>query len=255
MISFIRQFVRRLGFDVIRYHPPSADPIPSDFDQTITTIINQVRPFTLTSPERLLALYEAVRYIVANKIPGSIVECGVWKGGSMMAVAYTLKQLADFDRHLYLFDTFEGMPLPSTVDVDITGASASELLRSHKKADPASAWCYVQLDEVKEAVESVGYSRDKVHFVKGMVEETIPDYAPETIALLRLDTDWYESTRHELIHLFPRISHGGVIIIDDYGHWKGARCAVDEYIRENKIKLLLNRIDYTGRIGVVLKND
>jgi O-methyltransferase len=78
----------------------------------------------------------------------------------------------------------------------------------------------------------------------------LPEFAPECISLLRLDTDWYESTRHELIHLFSRISKGGVIIIDDYGHWKGAREAVDEYIRENNIKILLNRIDYTGRIGV-----
>jgi hypothetical protein len=73
---------------------------------------------------------------------------------------------------------------------------------------------------------------------------------PEQIAVLRLDTDFYESTRHELRHLYPRLVHGGVLIIDDYGHWAGARKAVDEYIAEEGIRLLLNRIDYTGRIAI-----
>ena len=90
-----------------------------------------------------------------------------------------------------------------------------------------------------------------MHFVQGMVEETIPAGAPEKIALLRLDTDWYESTHHEMVHLFPRISDGGVLIIDDYGHWAGARRAVDEYFHEHNIAILLNRLDYTGRIGIV----
>ena len=84
------------------------------------------------------------------------------------------------------------------------------------------------------------------------MEETIPTHIPHAISLLRLDTDWYESTKHELTHLFPLLSPGGVIIIDDYGHWQGAKKAVDEYFEENKIKILLNRIDYTGRIGVKL---
>jgi hypothetical protein len=93
-----------------------------------------------------------------------------------------------------------------------------------------------------------------VRLVKGKVEDTVPKNAPEKIALLRLDTDWYESTRHELVHLFPRLLPGGVLIIDDYGHWQGARKAVDEYIAGNQVKILLNRVDYTGRIGVKIAN-
>lgn len=111
-------------------------------------------------------------------------------------------------------------------------------------------WVYCSLEEVKTIVLGTDYDPAKVHFVKGKVEDTIPEQAPQQIALLRLDTDWYESTRHELIHLFPRLSRGGVIIIDDYGHWQGARTAVDEYIQENQLQLLLSRIDYTGRIGI-----
>jgi O-methyltransferase len=97
---------------------------------------------------------------------------------------------------------------------------------------------------------STGYDMGRIHFVKGKVEDTIPNGAPSRIAILRLDTDWYESTRHELENLYPRLSPRGVLIIDDYGHWAGCRQAVDEYIHSNKIKLLLNRVDYTGRVAV-----
>jgi len=168
----------------------------------------------------------------------------------MMAVARTLMAMNDASRELYLFDTFEGMAQPTDRDVAIDGTTAAQLLRDSSKEDQASVWCYASLEEVKRALYSVGYDRTKIHFVKGKVEETIPANAPANIALLRLDTDWYESTRHELAHLFPRVSRGGVVIIDDYGHWKGAKQAVDEYLREQKIKLLLNRVDYTGRIAV-----
>lgn len=252
LISSIKQLTRIAGFDIVRYTSTiSKHSLPPDFDQTAVDTIASVTPFTLTSPERIFALCEAIRYIVTNRIPGDIVECGVWKGGSMMAVARTLIQLGDTTRNLYLFDTFDGMATPSEKDISLTGASASTLLKYSDKEDKASVWCYSPLEEVQKVIGNVGYSNDKIHFIKGKVEETLPAQAPQTIALLRLDTDWYESTRHELVHLFPRLSPGGVIIIDDYGHWKGARQAVDEYIQENNIKILLNRIDYTGRIGVV----
>jgi hypothetical protein len=94
------------------------------------------------------------------------------------------------------------------------------------------------------------YPQDKLNYVVGKVEDTIPETLPRKIALLRLDTDWYESTLHELNHLYPLLTEGGVLIIDDYGHWQGAKKAVDEYIEKNKLKILLNRIDYTGRIAI-----
>jgi O-methyltransferase len=252
--SFFRQMIRNVGFDIVRYRQEM--PLPPDFDAEYAATISRVRAFTMTSPERLFALCQAVRYVVDNKIPGDIVECGVWKGGSMMAVAKTLKSLNEDSRHLYLFDTFEGMTAPSEHDVDFMGVDASKQLVSSTKQEMAakdSIWCYAPLEEVKSAVYSVGYDLNKIHFIKGKVEDTIPNESPATIALLRLDTDWYESTHHELINLFPRISSGGVIIIDDYGHWQGARKAVDEYIKDNKIQILLNRIDSTGRIGIVVK--
>ena len=103
---------------------------------------------------------------------------------------------------------------------------------------------------VRELVLSTGYPAERLHLVHGPVEETLPARAPEEIALLRLDTDWYESTRHELVHLYPRLADGGVLIIDDYGHWEGARRAVDEYFATEAPSLMLNRVDYTARIAI-----
>lgn len=238
-------------FDTIKRYLTGSRNLPPDFDPSITEIITKVKDFTLTSPERIFALCQAVEYIVTQQIPGDIVECGVWKGGSMMAVAQTLINLGENDRQLYLFDTFEGMTTPDKNDVDYQGTPAFKKLKISRKQESSSTWCYASLETVKTAVFSIGYSCENIHFIQGRVEETIPANAPQQIALLRLDTDWYASTKHELVHLFPRLSSGGVLIIDDYGHWQGARQAVDEYIKENRIRILLNRIDYTGRIGVV----
>jgi hypothetical protein len=212
--------------------------------------IRRVQDYTMTTPERLNGLCEAVRYITAAGIEGDIVECGVWKGGSMMAVAEMLGRFGDRSRDLYLFDTFTGMSEPTEHDVSFRGDAAQETLDSQREKDPQFQWCSSSLEEVRQHMAQTGYPGEKLHFVPGMVEQTIPQGAPDKIALLRLDTDWYESTRHELEHLFPRLTDGGVLIIDDYGHWQGAREAVDEYFETHKIAMLLSRLDYTGRIGI-----
>lgn len=246
LIAPLKKLLGALGCELRRKTPEGA--LPPDFSPEDAATWQAVSPFTMTSPERVNALCAAVRYIVRARILGDIVECGVWKGGSMMAAARTLLKEGDGDRRLNLFDTFEGMPPPGTADVSIDGDSAAQLLAVAPKQD--LVWAHSPLEEARKAVLSTGYDPKKIAFVKGRVEETIPSRAPAKIALLRLDTDWYESTRHELIHLYPRLVSGGVLIIDDYGHWKGARKAVDEYLKENSIQLLLNRVDYTGRIAL-----
>jgi hypothetical protein len=198
----------------------------------------------------LNGLCEAVRYLTAVGIEGDIVECGVWRGGSMMAVAEMLNRFGSTDRHLHLFDTFSGMSDPTSEDVSVHGDSAESMLRSESRQDPASVWCVSPLDEVRQNMASTGYPEPRIHYHPGKVEQTIPGNAPQRIALLRLDTDWYESTRHEMQHLFPRLVDGGVLIVDDYGHWEGARRAVDEYFDTHRIGMLLHRLDYTGRIGI-----
>lgn len=170
------------------------------------------------------------------------------EGGSIAATAKTLLQVQDLERDLYLFDTFEGMSEPTSKDVDYSGKKASELLLE----DPGFRCADAPLEGVKRVVYETDYPKERIHFIQGKVEETIPTAAPDSISLLRLDTDWYESTKHELVHLFPRLSRGGVIIIDDYGHWRRSRLACDEYFAQNHIHILLNRIDNTGRIGLKL---
>ena len=236
-----------------RWRISAAEMLLKDVADEDWKTILEVKPFTMTSPERTFGLINAVRYVINNDIPGALVECGVWKGGSMMAVAKTLIKLGRRDRDLYLFDTFAGMTAPS--DKDSTAfekTPPSEAYAARSRGDGVVNWSFSPLEETQQNLSSTGYESKYIHFVKGPVEKTIPAEAPAQISVLRLDTDFYESSRHELIHLFPRLSRGGVLIVDDYGHWEGARLAVDEYFAENKIPMLLNRVDYTGRVGVKL---
>jgi O-methyltransferase len=225
--------------------------IPPEYDDELRQTIKRVRRNTMTTAPRLAALCDSVEYIVRNRIEGAFVECGVWKGGSMMAAALTLLRLGDTDRDLYLFDTFSGMAEPTDEDVSspYDGYSLHKRFRRNRTGK-TSDWVAVPDQYVRRAMESTGYPPERIHLVKGLVEETLPDQAPETLALLRLDTDWYQSTKHELEHLYPRLSAGGVLIVDDYGHYEGARQAVDEYFEETGERVLLNRIDYTGRIAI-----
>ncbi len=236
--------------DKILFWRKRKNTTPVDFSAELVQIISTVKPFTMTSAERLFAFHESVKYISKNNIPGAIVECGVWKGGSMMAALRTLKNLKDVTREVYLYDTFEGMSAPDANDKAVNGETADALLEKGDKSQSNSVWCVAGLDEVKKNVSTINYPPDKIHYVVGMVEETLLHTIPDQIAILRLDTDWYQSTKMEMEVLFPKLIKGGVLIIDDYGHWQGSRKAVDEYIAENNITILLNRIDYTGRIAI-----
>ena len=172
-----------------------------------------------------------------------------------LAMLLKLLDLGITDREIYLYDTFEGMTAPTESDTSAFEASALDTWQSAQSEGKRgwdkmfSAEVYT-LDTVKALLESSGYPTARLHFIKGPVEQTIPGTVPEGIALLRLDTDWYESTRHEMEHLYPRLAAGGVLIIDDYGHWEGCRKAVDEYFGARAPRPLLNRIDYNARIAV-----
>jgi O-methyltransferase len=220
---------------------------PTDYDDEAVATIQAVAPWTMTSPEKLNALILAVRHVVKHKVPGDIVECGVWRGGSMQATARTLIESGDTSRHLYLFDTFEGMPPPTEEDRRHDGQSAAELLAANDRT--SGVWAVASLEDVQDGMSQVPYPGEQVHYVPGMVEETVPGKAPEQISVLRLDTDWYASTKHELETLYPRLVPGGVLLIDDYGWWQGSRKAVDEYLEETGEQLLLLRMA-EGRVAV-----
>jgi O-methyltransferase len=249
IVKLVRTVVRHFGIDVVRYVKPQPRLNPSlpDLPDDEARIVARVAPFTLTSPERIVAVLHAIKYLSHYRIPGDIVECGVWRGGSMMAAALALLALNDTSRQLVLYDTFEGLTPPTEFDVDINDQSARSLQSS--LVGPGTHYA-VNLDEVAENLYSTGYPKNRLKFVKGRVEDTIPATGSDQIALLRLDTDWYESTKHELNHLYPLVAGHGIVIIDDYGEWKGARRAVDEYFASRSEPIFLHRIDYTGRMIV-----
>lgn len=236
---------QQLGYTIKRNDAPP-DPHWLELDPAYAGTIQAVRPFTLTTVERISALVDAVRHIGRAKLPGCIVECGVWRGGSMMSVARTLLETGDI-RDLYLFDTYAGMTTPTDLDVDYLGVPAEGQFRE-AQADDHVDWCYASIDDVRQNVLSTGYPADRVHFIKGDVLGTIPQADMGEIALLRLDTDWYESTKHELDHLYPKLVEGGILIIDDYGHWQGCKKAVDEYF--GPAGPFMSTIDSTGRLIV-----
>lgn len=228
-----------------------------DRDTVFSNIFAKAREYTMTSKEVLYSLYQASRYVAEHQIPGDFVECGVWRGGSSLLAAMTLRE---FDkapkprllgrrpkpRHFWLYDTFEGMTAPTAADVDKEGNSAQFYLDQY--ADDGR-WCYADVADVKNTFASNGFSDDQVTLVQGDVLETLKRQVPKSISILRLDTDWYESTKLELEVLYPLLVPGGVLIIDDYGHWEGSRQAVDEFF-STRPPLLLNRVSYAVRMAV-----
>lgn len=218
-------------------------PAPRDLDPATLAIFDEVRPFTKTSAVRVAALVSAVTYLVRTEVPGEIIECGVWRGGSMMAVARRLLDLDAADRHLHLLDTFGESPPPTVED----GPEASSWFEEHADVlDSSPTMQTASLAEVRANIARVGYPDELLHFVPGLVEETVPAHAPASIALLRMDTDWYGSTRHQLEHLWPRMVPGGIVIIDDYGRWDGCRRATDEYFQDRPV--LFHRVDEAARV-------
>jgi len=219
-------------------------------EEAIDEIFNQVQPFTLTGAERIRAVVEAVEYLVANNIPGDFVECGVWRGGSLMAALEALRRLGRTNRRVWLFDTFSGMTDPGTEDTSVFGEVASEMQNEFRQK--GEKWCFASLADVQANLNSIGYPEELLKFVVGTVEETLTRETPSEIALLRLDTDWYTSTKLELDVLYPKLVKKGILIIDDYGHWRGAKRAVDEFFAAQEYRPLLNRVDYTCRLVVKL---
>ena len=243
----MRRLRRRRGQDPLA----EAERQLADIEPEDREIIRAALPYTMTGVPRLQALVDAVRYCTARGLPGAFAECGVWRGGSVLAMILTLQSLGEDDRDIYLYDTFTGMTEPTEFDTSRYDRDAVEIWEEHDGRPFPEFFEPISFNEEGvHALLATGYPEERIHLVRGPVEETIPERSPGPLALLRLDTDWYESTRHELIHLYPLLSKGGVLILDDYGHWDGARKAADEYFGAEAAPLLLNRIDYAGRIAI-----
>ena len=204
----------------------------------LTEFIQRVSPYTMTSIERITALYYSLEYIRENNISGDIVECGVWRGGNIKGIIDYLHFHNMKDKEVWLFDTFEGMTAPDENDVDLNSNKAEDIFDS--------VICYASLDSVKEVLQQSQFPQNRIHYVVGDILETLKEEKniPKTISLLRLDTDWYQSTKIELEVLYPNLESFGVMIVDDYGHWQGSKKAVDEYFIDTDI--VFEKIDYTG---------
>ena len=221
-------------------------PAPDiDKDLDFQRLFEATKAYSMTGKDAMYAMYTAANYILDRNIPGDFVECGVWRGGSSLLAALILKQRSERTRRQFLYDTFEGMPPPGIDDVDLHGNTAADQIEQHKDAN---GWCYASLENVKEAFDEHDFEFENV-YVKGDVVQTLKEHQPEQIALLRLDTDWYDSTMAELENLYPKLSPGGVLIIDDYGHWAGVSKATDEYFATVPAPLLV-RVNYSVRLAI-----
>lgn len=198
-----------------------------------------VSPYSMTSKERIDCLFDSLEYIKNNNIIGDYVECGVWKGGNILGILKYLEYYQNFNNDIYLYDTFSGMTTPEEIDVDLNSNKAKDILQN--------VLCYSSLEEVKNNLSiSNIYPKEKIKFIVGDVCKTldIKENLPDKISLLRLDTDWYSSTKKELEILWDKLVQNGILIIDDYGHWNGCKKAVDEFF-QNK-NYTFEKIDYTG---------
>ena len=211
--------------------------------------------YTMTSVARLVNTLKSCKYAVENNIPGDFVECGVWRGGHGILAKKIFERMGS-NKKVWMYDTFEGMAEPTEFDVNARTKEMATVKYYQTKTDTHVDWCYASLEDVKKCVQLAGININAVTFIKGDVCETLtdPSNRPTQISVLRLDTDWYQSTKTELHWLYPVLSNNGVLIIDDYGHWQGSRKAVDEYFAKNPYKPLFNVVDFTGRSAIKINN-
>lgn len=245
--TIIRNFFLKRNIKIDRVR------IPAEISKDHLETISRIKPFTMTTDERIYMLIKSVEYIIARNIPGDFVECGVWRGGSVMAIAQTLKNLGVTNRKIWLYDTFDGMTEPSESDLDWSGKIAKDVLLKQKKVDEKlNTHAFASINAVKKNLRTIDYNFDNYIFVEGDVKETLMRNFPKSISLLRLDTDWYDSTLVELQQLFPLLEKDGIIILDDFGQWAGSRKAATEYFDSLDVKYLMNIVDKGARL--IIKN-
>ena len=213
-------------------------------------IIKSITNYSMSTPANHWAIIQSIKHLKKNNIQGDLVECGVWRGGNLILFKKILEKIK-MEKKIYSYDTFEGMPYPGENDFDLKDIKADIIFNKYKKKE--MKWCYSSLDEVKNNIKKNNINLDDDFiFVKGKVEDTlkVEKNLPQKIALLRLDTDFYESTKIELEILFPKLERGGILIVDDYGHWKGSKKAVDEYFDLKNNFKWFHRIDYASRLYI-----
>jgi len=240
--KFINSNLRKFGLVISKIKPTIVE-----ISKEEELMIQISKKYSMTTEIRMWALLNSLKKIYNEKIDGDIVECGIWKGGNIILIKNFLDKNKQ-NKKIYCYDTFEGMKDTLSVDNELsTGKSADEIITNNE-----AYLCKSSLEETKKNIEENVESFDGINFIKGKVEDTLikEKNLPEKISICRLDTDYYESTKIELEILYPRLEKGGVLIVDDYGHWAGSKKAVDEYFKD--IYVMKHYVDYACRLIVKL---
>lgn len=234
--------IKILNFEIRKINEKKNNII--EVSQSEKKLIRNCLKYSMTNFERMWALMQSFHHIRQECLTGDFVECGVWKGGNIILLKKLIQQY-NLKKNIYGFDTFEGMVEPSLYDVNYNNKSAKKMFDDHKRKKIGFAMC--GLDEVKKNIKNYVKSNN-IYLIKGKVENTLKNKKnlPKKISILRLDTDFYESTKIELEILFPRLVKGGVLIVDDYGFWKGAKKAVDEYFSD--YRQFMHYVDHSCRL-------
>lgn len=250
LINLINKFLKifNLRIDAINTWLSKKENFIAEISKKESEIVQSIEPYTMTSKSNSWAIIQAIKHIKKNNIQGELVECGVYKGGNIILFKIICDELK-INKKIFAYDTFSGMSEPSHNDKDLKNIDAKYIFEKYKSKN--DAWCFADLNDVKSNITKFNLDVSKdFYFIKGKVEDTlkVKSNIPEKISLLRLDTDFYESTKIELEILYPKLEKGGVLIIDDYGHWKGSKKAVDEYFDIENNFTWMHRINYTSRL-------
>lgn len=256
MIKYLKKYIKKKLYEYGYEIKKNSDIKEFNFVELSEDEINLVKKvyyskYSMTSVPRLVATLKACKYVVDENIDGDFVECGVWRGGNAIIAKKIFEKMGS-KKKLYLFDTFTGMTEPSEFDKDFVKNEDARDKYFYNQEKNFNKWCYASIDDVKKNIKDICKNIDDINFIKGDVKNTLQNEKnlPKKISVLRLDTDWYESTLIELKVLYPLLSLKGSLVIDDYGHWQGSKKAVDEYFKGLDYKPLLNITDYTGRSAI-----
>lgn len=217
-----------------------------ELSQNDIKLIDLISKYSMTPKIRIYNLIQALRHLEHNEVQGDYVECGVWKGGNLILFKKFLEKNNLISKKIYAYDTFEGMTTPSSYDYNLSTKESAENILKGDKDRKTNNWGICSLEDVKSNILKTVGNLDSIEFVKGPVEETLNNKIPNKISLLRLDTDWYSSTKKELEVLYDNVTPGGIIIIDDYGHWGGTKKAVDEFFLNKYV--WMHYVDYACRL-------
>ena len=253
--NLAKKIADKCGYEVRRKDAMLRELMPTEFDKTERDIVHYIvdNDLSMTPPERICATIFACKHVVLNDIAGDFIECGVWRGGQSLAAKMALEHLGS-NKQVYMFDTFAGMTEPTDADTsNYTDEGTIEKFQREQQSDH-NEWAYASLGDVQNSCKKAGVNMDGIHLIEGDVLKTleVTDNIPQSVSILRLDTDWYESTLKELDILYPKLTIGGAILVDDYGHWDGSRKAVDEYFARDDTadRPLVHYTDYSARAGV-----